>query len=42
MATCKECKFYSPTDSENGNCFGHKVPADAPADKCPTKSFVKK
>ncbi|HMK45975.1 MAG TPA: hypothetical protein VK436_05070 [Methanocella sp.] len=42
MTTCKECKFYNAADETSGNCFGHKVLADTPADQCPTKSFTPK
>jgi hypothetical protein len=39
MATCKDCKFYEPTDEVKGDCFGHEVPADRDADECPAKAF---
>lgn len=44
MATCKDCKFFQPKpqDPEKGDCFGHEVPANMPAEKCPTKSFQPK
>jgi len=38
--TCKDCKYYKPIDETKGDCFGHVVPADMPADQCPAKAFV--
>jgi hypothetical protein len=37
--TCKDCKFYKPISETQGNCFGHEVPADMPAENCPKKAF---
>jgi len=37
--TCKDCKYYRPIDDTKGECFGHTVPADMPAEKCPAKAF---
>jgi hypothetical protein len=42
MATCKDCKFYTPVDDLTGNCFGHTVSCNMPVDKCPAKSFTPK
>ena len=41
MPTCKDCKHYKPIENtETGDCFGHIVPADAPAAKCPANAFT--
>ena len=37
--TCKDCAYYKPIDNEKGECFGHIVRGDMPAEKCPAKSF---
>lgn len=37
--TCKDCKYYKPVDETKGDCFGHEVPANMPAEKCPAKAF---
>jgi len=37
--TCKDCKYYKPVDETKGDCFGHEVPADMPAEQCPAKAF---
>jgi hypothetical protein len=39
---CRDCKYYKPIDDEKGDCFGHIVPGDMPAEKCPAKAFVPK
>ncbi len=28
-----------PIDESRGDCFGHTVPADMPADECPKRAF---
>ena len=42
MPKCKDCKFYKPIDETKGDCFGHVVPANMDAERCPTKSFQPK
>lgn len=37
--TCKDCKYYKPVDETKGDCFGHEVPADMPAEQCPAKAL---
>ena len=39
MAQCKECEFYKPIDNVKGDCFGHEVPGNLDASKCPANSF---
>ena len=40
--TCKDCRHYRPIDETKGDCFGHEVPADMPAEQCPAKAFEPK
>lgn len=42
MLKCKECKFYKRIDNDKGDCFGHEVPANMDANKCPKKAFQPK
>lgn len=39
MPKCKECKFYKAIDDKKGDCFGHEVPANLDANRCPKKAF---
>ncbi|MFH1542025.1 MAG: hypothetical protein ABIE84_02915 [bacterium] len=42
MPKCKDCKFYKQVDDSKGSCFGHEVPAEMDAEKCPQKAFQPK
>lgn len=44
MPTCKDCKYFKPLEDKPGfgECYGHEVPADMDADKCPAKAFAPK
>ena len=42
MLTCKNCKFFEPTNKTKGKCFGHEVQADRDVNKCPAKAFTPK
>jgi len=42
MPTCNECEFYKPIDETIGDCFGHEVSGDRPAEECPQKAFKPK
>lgn len=37
--TCKDCVYFKPIDEEKGDCYGHVVKADMPAEQCPMKAF---
>lgn len=39
MTTCRDCKFYEPSDQTKGICFGYVVPADRNVEECPAKAF---
>jgi len=36
---CKDCEYYKPIDETKGDCPGHVIPTDMPAEKCPAKAF---
>ena len=42
MPTCKDCKFYKEIDKTKGDCYGHEVPGNRDASKCPVKAFQPK
>jgi hypothetical protein len=40
MATCKDCFFYSPLTSQEGECrINGRIEADREQERCPSRTF---
>lgn len=39
MASCNECKHYTPQTKKKGDCFGHEVSATMDVENCPAQAF---